>query len=333
MKKTTLALAIICPVTSFAGGFERNDQVPNFLFNDGRYVEFGIKSVNPDVDGTLTAAPGVAFDSKDMAGAYSTMSIYYKAQINDKLDWGLSYTQPYGAEVKYPSYTQPQDFYPLSTSVAELESQALTALLKYPSTAAGYVLGAAFEKKDIALRVALTYNSEVEHTNDVVEAVTGAIPETASQVTTTLPSSINLSFQSGVTPKTLVFGSIQQVEWTVTEIAPAVYQQATGNKLVDHANDSTTYTLGLAQRLNDTLAVALIYSTEEATGDTSPNLAPTDGFNSLTLAATLTEGNSKVTAGISHVDIGDTETVLGDGSPAFSGNSALGLGFSVAYNF
>lgn len=383
MKKIIVALGIVLPTSVFAGGFERNDQVPNFLFNDGRYAEFGLNLVNPEVEGKLPTGQA-DLETGEMITSYNNISLAYKAPINENLDWGFSYTEPYGAGVSY-SHTNP--FHPYNGTSADLDARSIAGLLRYkmgdnfsvyggakvqqfeadasvsvsrvingalvkaldydgdsdPDIAAGYLIGAAYEMKEIGLRVALTYNSEVEHTNDVVENATALDPnsgqfvtltDVSSEVSTTLPSTINLAFQSGINEKTLVFGSIHWAEWTKTEIVPTVYTQVTnGQKLVKHDDDTTTYKLGLARRLNENVALAVIFATEEATDKVSTNLSPTDGYKSVTFAGTFSEGNSKVTAGISFIDVGDTFTEVGDLESDFSSNSALGFGVTYGYTF
>jgi len=57
----------------------------------------------------------------------------------------------------------------------------------------GYIAGAAYERPDIALRVALTYQSSIDFAVDTLE--NGVL---ASVTDITLPQSITLDFQSGI---------------------------------------------------------------------------------------------------------------------------------------
>lgn len=396
MKKTIIALSIALPTSVFAGGFERNPQTPNFLFNDGRYVEFNLTIGNPDVKGSVTSTtaspnPALGQDSDDVASNYTNIGFAYKAQINDKMDWALAYTEPFGADINYRNSGA---LYPYGTSWAKLDVKGLTALLKYkvsdrvsvyggaklsefdadanvvitvpnPASGAplnvlnykvnaeedratGYVIGAAYEMKEIAMRVALTYNTEIEHESPVVESATGvslttgpfAIPDQASTVDTTLPASLNLSFQTGLNQKTLLFGSVHWAEWTSSEMVPPLYSVVTataanpaGSKLVSHSDDTTTLKLGLGRRITDDVALAIILGHEESTGKQSTNLAPTDGFDSLTFAGTFTNGKAKITAGVSFIDIGDTYTNAVIGGSDFESNRAVGFGVTYGYHF
>lgn len=390
MKKTIIALSIALPTSVFAGGFERNPQTPNFLFNDGRYAEFNFTVGDPDVEGSVplgTASQG----SKNVASNYNNVGFAYKAQINEKMDWAIAYVEPYGADINYRSS---DPLYPYRTSWAKLDVKGLTALLKYkfsdrvsvyggaklsefdadanvvitipnPASGAplnvldykvnaeedratGYVIGAAYEMKEIAMRVALTYNTEIEHESSVVESATGVslttgpfvIADQARTVDTTLPASLNLSFQTGLNQKTLLFGSVHWAEWTSSEMVPTLYSQVTataanpaGSKLVSHDDDTTTLKLGLGRRINEKLSLAVILGHEKSTGKRSSNLAPTDGFDSLTFAGTLTEGKSKITAGVSFIEVGDTDTNAIVGQSDFTSNKAVGFGVTYGYHF
>lgn len=338
------ALALSATMT-MAGGIERSTQSVAILFEEGNYAELSLGYFDPNI----TAVPGIP--SGDMAPSYTTYSLGYKQSLRDNLDLAVILDQPAGASVSYPAGTP----YPLQGSTAKIETQALTALLRYkfPSnvsvygglraqsaegrvslpflgytmntntdTQLGYVLGVAWEKPEIAARVALTYNSEIEHKFSSVEnsVVPGAF-------NTKIPKSWNLEFQSGVAKDTLVFGSIRWVDWTSLVIAPPNYPF--GN-LVDYQSDSTTYTLGVGRRFSDSWSGAVVFSHEPSNGDISGNLGPTDGFSSISLAGTYTNGNMKITGGVRYVDIGGTTTSIG---VPFTNNSGVGVGVRVGYSF
>ena len=71
------------------------------------------------------------------------------------------------------------------------------------------------------------------------------------------PQSVTLDFQTGVAPKTLVFGSIRWVDWSEFAISPPLYEPATAallgepRPLVDYADDWWTYNLGVGRQLTD----------------------------------------------------------------------------------
>lgn len=336
-----------------AGGIERSTQSVAILFEQGRYAELNFGAFDPDVSGTVG---GGAVSSGDMALGYGTISLGYKQALNDNIDLALILDQPIGADLNYAAGTG----YPLGGSRASIDSHAITALMRYKmannisligglralsttgevalsvggytmdasrETDFGYVLGVAWEKPEIAARVALTYNSAITHDFDATEM--GAI---ASTFETEVPQSLNLEFQTGIMADTLLMGSIRWVDWTAFEIAPPVYMSAPGaTPLVEYDNDTITYSLGVGRRFSETWSAAAILGYEKHHGDPVGNLGPTDGMKSVSLAATYTRDNMKVTGGIRYVDIGDavTRTVGGN----FTDNSGWGLGLRVGFSF
>ncbi len=63
-----------------------------------------------------------------MAASYNQFSLGVKQDINDKFSVAVIMDQPFGANVDYPASAAP---YPLAGSVAEVKSQAITALARY----------------------------------------------------------------------------------------------------------------------------------------------------------------------------------------------------------
>ena len=347
MKKLALTAAIGMAASgaALAGGVERTTQSVGILFEEGRYLELGGTWGDPSVSGVLGVGSG------DIAESYLNFGAAYKADLNSKWSYAIIYDQPFGANVAYPTGTG----YAFAGSTAELKSNALTGILQYNlengasvyggiraqtleanatvtpfaysvtgdrDLAFGYLVGAAYEKPEIALRVALTYNSEIEHELDTLEngALTSVTPITT-------PQTINLEFQTGVAEDTLVFGSVRWAEWTVFDISPANFP---ANPLVFYADDRTTFTLGVGHRISDQLSLLGSVGYEETTGSTTGNLGPTDGFASVGVGAIYRKDNMKITGGIRYVDIGDATTSV---TAAFTGNSAIVAGVRVGWSF
>ncbi|WP_420863629.1 outer membrane protein transport protein [Algirhabdus cladophorae] len=195
-----------------------------------------------------------------------------------------------------------------------------------------YILGAAYEIPDIALRVSLTYESGYTHEFDTKEFSTGlGIAEGTSGTTEVeMPQSITLDFQSGVAKDTLVFGSIKWAEWSKWEVRTPAYAAATGSAVTGLDNDVYTYRLGVGRKFSDEFSGFARVTYEDAKGGVASRLAPTDGSLAFGIGGTYTMDNIKITGGIEYVKVGDAE----DGSGVeFSGSSALGLGLSVGYTF
>jgi long-chain fatty acid transport protein len=330
MKYMTIAAGIVLAMTSttaLAGGIDRSGQGIGFIFETGNYAELTFSSVSPDVRRT----PDVF---GDIANDYVQFGLAYKTDLNDKLSLGASIDQPYGADVNYT----------LLSLGAKLNSSALNVVGRYKmnggfsahaglravtvggtfnpagagptvsianDTDLGYLVGVAYEKPEIALRVALTYNSKTNHTD----------PGTASSFNA--PESINLDFQSGIAKNTLIFGSVRHVNWSDTNIVVG------GGTVVNYANDSTSYSLGVGRKFNDNWSGAVTIGYEGGDGLIASALSPTDGSRSIGLGATYTHNNMKITGGIRYVELGDATAPTG----VFLDNTAVAIGLKIGFTF
>ncbi len=367
----TLALTA---ASAFAGGLDRSGQSIGVIFEKGNYAEFSLGAVSPTVEGVgagaalsaLTPTPGQA--SGDMTRNYVTFAGAYKHQFPNGLSAAIIFDAPFGANVEYPAGST----YYARGSTAELKTTALTGVLKYtlPSNFSafgglryqtlsavasvpfipgggytangskdagiGYLVGVAFEKPEIALRVALTYNSKVKHELPTVDAsvFTGQLPVN-SITTLETPQSVSLEFQSGVAKDTLLFGSVRWVEWSKFALDPLNYPPTT--PIVSYDSNTVSYTLGVGRKFSDTWSGAVTLGYESQTGGFASNLGPTDGYWSIGLGGTYTRNNMKVTGGIRYVAIGDADTTLsapsGVAAGNFRGNTALAAGIKVGFTF
>lgn len=348
-----------------AGGIERTAQSVAPLFKEGRYLEFSLSGASPDVSGVqnIDIGPFLAgAESGDILPSFIQLGAAYKADLNDTWSYALIFDQPFGADIAYPGGTG----YFAFNSTAELRSYALTGLLQYnmPSNVSvygglrfqsleaeasipfgsnytalaerdygiGYVLGVAYEKPEIALRVSLTYNSEVKH-----ELPTTEFGVFNSTTTVKTPDSLNLEFQSGIAENTLLFGSIRWVDWSEFTLDPIQWNTLVtmGRPLVSYGGDYTAYTIGLGRRLNENWAIAGTIGYETEINALTTNLGPTDGATSFGLAATYTMENTEITAGIRYIDIGNAGTQVGAPVPGgvFEDNSAIAAGIRIGYTF
>ncbi|MEO0387758.1 MAG: outer membrane protein transport protein [Pseudomonadota bacterium] len=191
----------------------------------------------------------------------------------------------------------------------------------------GYMGGVAYERKDIALRVALTYRSSIRHEFDTTETNGLAVTETTTTIDT--PQTLTLDFQTGVAPNTLVFGQIHWADWSEFEISPPDYPLlAIGRPLVAYSEDYWTYTLGVGRRFNERWSGAFSVTWEPQTGQEVTSLGPVDGRIGLTAGATWENARMKITGGASYSFLGDAENVL---ATDFNGGSAIGLGLRVGF--
>ncbi|WP_299644530.1 outer membrane protein transport protein [uncultured Ruegeria sp.] len=313
---------------------------------------------------------GQPVDSGEVANDFFTPHLGYKTSLTEKLDFAIMYDQPFGADIQYAAAfplsinpTNPSDPRVLQ---ATADTDAITALLRYKfdggfsaiggvraqrvtanitvplaagynvdtdaDVAFGYVVGVAWEKPEIAARVALTYNSKISHDLSQTEssALTGGLPVNSSSEIET-PQSINLDFQTGVAPKTLLFGSIRWVDWPQLLYNPPNYPPT--SNLVDYDDATFTYSLGMGYQFSEEFSGAVTLGYETSQGTPVSNLGPTDGFWSIGLGGTYSLENAKISGGVRYTDIGDA-TSNGAGPNArgtFTGNSAWSVGFQITY--
>ncbi|QYX55303.1 outer membrane protein transport protein [Roseovarius sp. SCSIO 43702] len=370
MKSTLLtaisAVTITAAGSAHAGGLDRSGTPIEIIFEKGNRAELTFGTIMPSVTGTdlLGNDPG------DVADRFSQWGAAVKYEYNDKLSFAIIMDQPYGADVEYggdPTTTL------LGGTSAEADSIGLTALLRYKfsdrfsvyggprmvdadgaislsgqaygplngynvrfnsDTGYGYVLGAAYEIPEMALRAALTYHSEVDLSMGTAQQPPGApgfavTPDTK----VTLPQSVKLAVQSGVAPGTLVFGSVRWSEWSKFSLDPF---GPTPN--LAEFDDVWTYELGVGRRFNDRFSgsASIIYEPGGSDDLVSP-LSPTNGSTSLTVGGKYqVTDNVDVSAGVRYTWLGDAQPETGTPDVArgnFSDNSVVSVGFKVGVQF
>ena len=354
-----LFIGLVASSTVHAAGIERSAPTTRALFEEGRYLEFSATWADPELEGSggsAAAFGGPPFAAPNGTGdifeSYATLGFAYKADIGDRFSYALIFDQPWGVDTLYPD--DPFSIY--SGTDANLSSNQLTGILAYDATdrfkvyaglraeqisadAAipfvggytvetdtqtnfGYMVGAAYQIPEIAFRLGVTYYSAIKHEMDTVEF--GAID---GQTDIETPQSVNIEFQSGVAEDTLVFGSIRWVDWSEFAISPPNYPLGT---LVDYDKDWTTYTLGVGRQFTETWGGFAQVTYEPGNDTVLTTLGPVDGRTGLGLGATYTQGNMKVTAGVSYTWLGEAQNPL---ATQYEDGSALGVGVRVGYTF
>lgn len=325
---------------------------------------------------TPTALPG---NTGDLFESYWSFSGAYKADLNDKVSYALIFDQPLTAQTRYGAGSFPPLPAPLPSSLyggsmADLTTYQISGVVAYDVNQSvkvfggaraqllrakagvsfvnnyevdadqqwgfGYLLGAAYERPEIALRVALTYYSKISYDLDTAETVTPfltGVPlteDTSTDVDT--PQAVQLDFQTGVAPKTLVFGYIRWVDWSEFSIAPPVYEQQTAallgapRPLVDYADDWWTYNLGMGHQITETLAAAFSVTYEPSVGGIMTSLGPYDGRTTATASLSYDIGQWNVTGGVTYGVLGDAKNLL---DTDFNDGSVWGAGVRVGYSF
>jgi long-chain fatty acid transport protein len=367
LRQLLFGVVAITATGAVAGGIDRSGQPVTLIFQDGDYAEVGFGYRMPDIRGTDEF--GTA--SGDVAGDISEISLGLKKDLGPRWSAALIVDQPWGANIGYPGgsfayagtfadswslgltgllrYRIDERFSVLggvrATSLdgqVGLNGAAFGHFAGYNWDGArdwgyGYVAGAAYEIPEIALRVALTYSSETRHDLESTEVFPAGVGGLTfrSETEVTMPQSVNLDFQTGVTPDTLVYGSVRWVNWAGWEVAPPGLQEATGMPLVSFSNDTYTYRLGVGRQLTERVSAAVEVSHETAKNDDKSALDPYDGYTALAIGGTYAMPTGlELTGGISYAFLGDAPDVVENGVRAnFEDNRSLSVAFRIGYRF
>lgn len=355
-----------------AGGIDRSGLDISVLFEKGNVAELRYSHSAPSLSGKDVAMFGGG-SSGNIATDYSQVALSYKADISEKLSYAIILDQPFGVDLTYGPGSVA-----LGGTRVYADTAALTGVVRYKfdenwsahggvrinqasgeiglkglaygpfsgykvqlsdDIGYGYLVGVAYEKPEIALRVALTYNSKIRHSFDTVETMSGAVVGT-SPTDVSLPQSINLDFQTGVSENTLIFGGIRWAEWSEFFIDPfVVTTMANGGTFVKgggliQLEDVTTYTVGVGHQFTENWGGAASVNYEGKGSPLTSPLNPTNGRLGMTLAAVYTQPNMKITTGVNYTKFGDSmPRTIGVGRSDFTGNDIVSVGVKVGFGF
>ena len=212
-------------------------------------------------------------------------------------------------------------------------------------TAYGWMAGIAYLKPEIALKAALTYRSEIDHDTTTYEnfpalAARGLPTQGTNEITITTPKSVNLDFQTGINPTTLLTAKARWVPWSDFAIKPKIYNAAaiaSGNgdlNLVDYSKDAWTAEVGLGKKLSPQLAISGAVGYDSGAGNPITSLGPVEGNWNVGLGAkyNLTP-EWAVSGGVKYLMFGDAKAKLPDGSIVgdFQDNDGWVYGVRLSY--
>ncbi|MBB3710702.1 long-subunit fatty acid transport protein [Limimaricola variabilis] len=385
----TSALALATALmASQAGaiGLDRSNQDITAIFEEGNVVELSFGKVFPKISGRDRGSPIETYEN--VGEDFTNASASVKMDFSNGFSGALIIDQPFGADIAYGGNPETTGF---GGTTAQLHSSAVTALGRYrfndnfsvhagvrrqtleadimlsgqaygplngysvaleESSANGYLIGAAYEVPEIALRAALTYNSAIEHDFETVETTTpplqappelggGGFPaQLASTTSVETPESWNLDLQSGVAPDTLVFANIRYAAYEDTRVSPQAFKAATGGASLTNIDDNYQMQVGVGRRLSEMFAVQAAVGFEAEGDERISPLDPTNGKRWVSIGGAYNLDAVTISGGIRY-------TMLGDASPQvrnptsgqlvpvadFNDNSAVAIGMSVAYRF
>lgn len=206
----------------------------------------------------------------------------------------------------------------------------------------GWMAGIAYLKPEIALKAALTYRSEIDHDVNMAENLPalGAAGVGTNEITITTPKSVNLDFQTGLNPTTLLTAKARWVPWSDFAIKPKIYNAAAiangkGDlNLVDYSKDAWTAEVGLGKKLSPQLAISGAVGYDSGAGNPITSLGPVEGNWNVGLGAkyNLTP-EWAISGGVKYLMFGDAKAKLPDGSIVgdFQDNDGWVYGVRLSY--
>ena len=203
-------------------------------------------------------------------------------------------------------------------------------------TAYGWMAGIAYLKPEIALKAALTYRSEIDHDVNMTENLPalGAAGVGTNEITITTPKSVNLDFQTGLNPTTLLTAKARWVPWSDFAIKPKIYGSASGLNLVSYDDDAWTAEVGLGKQLSPQLAISGAVGYDSGAGNPAASLGPVEGNWNVGLGAkyNLTP-EWAISGGVKYLMFGDAKAKLPDGSIVgdFQDNDGWVYGVRLSY--
>ncbi|AUH34917.1 OmpP1/FadL family transporter [Paracoccus tegillarcae] len=367
---TGAAALLMGTTSVMAGGIERAPQSLNVLFEEGNYAELSFGAVDPTIEGTdvLGAATGdvaqgygfVGLAYKHQFNANLSAALIIEQPFGADIRYapfdGTNGSPVLGgtrAIVDSTTYTALMRYkwennfsvhggIRGSRASADVTLDGLayggpppTGISGYgvsfdDSWGVGYVAGIAWEKPEIAARVSLTYNSDIEHDFDTTYSL---VPGVTANTTVSTPASWTLEGQTGVAADTLVFGSIRWVDWSEFKVMPPGVGPLPSVDLVG-LEDTTTFNLGVGRKFTENWSGSASFTYEKAGDDLVSPLAPTNGRKGITLAGIYTQDNLKITTGVNYTKLGDAQPQTADTARAsMTDSEAWGVGVRVGYSF
>jgi len=222
----------------------------------------------------------------------------------------------------------------------------------------GWLVGAAYQIPEIALKASITYRSEIEHSVEIKEnfnaagsfAALNATPTQDTDITT--PQSVNLDLQTGIMANTVAFANVRWVDWKNFSIQPykfgvasksATVQAQTGKSefdLVAYTDDQISATVGVGRKLSEQWAGNVSVGWDSGAGNPVTTLGPTEGYWNVGLGAQFSPTpQTFIAGGVKYFWLGDAKAQSGAQFDTanyvadFEDNHAIAYGLKMGYKF
>ena len=355
---TTTAILASLSGAALAEGLERSNFSSFFLFEEGTYMEAALGAVDPSLPATLPVAPGISVPLGDVADGFVAANFAAKTQVSDNFALGVSFTSqgngvnidwtgggiPIAADVSMRTlsivgkYDVSENFSVIG-GLKQVSSNSPSLILPVAGTPSsfahgsesgeGAIIGIGYERPEIAMRVALTYETKI----DLAFPVTGGTGIGALVVGQATQASIgdalNLQFQTGIAQNTLLFGNLRYSMWEDNQV---FVPTPLGPGQVSTFEDGYSISLGIARRLNEQWAVSASLFFDPGDGAGASELSPQGGTSALSIGARHTTANGL------NIDMGATYSKRGAATTGTLGanlndSKVLSAGIKVSTSF
>lgn len=231
----------------------------------------------------------------------------------------------------------------------------------------GWLVGAAYQIPEIALKASITYRSEIDHKVNIKEnlpalealnllgedaaAAADAIKASSGKTTITTPQSVNLDFQTGIMADTVAFANVRWVNWKdfsirphkfgkVSEAIGGIVKRPNGFNLVEYSEDQWSVTAGVGRKLTEKWAGNVSVGWDSGAGNPVTTLGPTEGFWNVGLGAQYSPTpQTFIAGGVKYFWLGDAKAQTGAQAGGdqyvaeFKDNHAIAYGLKMGYRF
>jgi hypothetical protein len=171
------------------------------------------------------------------------------------------------------------------------------------TSAAGTVYGLSYARADIALRVTMLIEEAIGLSIDTTG--TGGVAASGTS-TASIGDAVSFAFQTGIAANTLLYGNYRTSKWKDNQVSvPTVG----GLAQLSDFDDGDSWSLGVARRINDSLALSVSYFSDPGDGNDASELSPTGGNRAITAGAKVgIMDNADLTLGATWSQRGDATT-------------------------
>lgn len=233
----------------------------------------------------------------------------------------------------------------------------------------GWLVGAAYQIPEIALKASVTYRSKVDHDIETQEnlptiSALGLLGEQAAAAATQIatatgdtkistPQSVNIDLQSGVIKDTVAFANIRWVNWKDFELRPVKFGMVSdvvgqlpsinrpgGFNLLQYSKDQWNATVGVGRKLNEQWSGNVSAGWDSGAGNPVTALGPTEGYWNVGVGLQFSPApNYFIAGGVKYFWLGDakgqvsSQNAGNDYVADFSDNNAIAYGLKIGYKF